>query len=150
MKGHQVRGKFSRFQNREGSKKGILGLLTPPSPPKAPLRVVSTIADTVTLRWGAPEDDGGSPVTGYALCKRDLATKLWEDVEKIPEFVTEYTVAHLKENTKYLFRVSAVNEIGESEHIQTKEPVYIKRLHGEIERRFNPLIKIQSFYYNVR
>jgi len=45
---------------------------------------VSTVADTVTLRWEPPEDDGGSPVTGYLISLRDLQSKQWDEVETLP------------------------------------------------------------------
>lgn len=63
-------------------------LLTPPSPCKPPLRVVSVIADSVTLQWNPPEDDGGSPLTGFIISKRDMQGKQWDEVEKLPGFFT--------------------------------------------------------------
>lgn len=59
-------------------------LLTPPGPCTPPLKVVSITADTVTLRWQVPEDDGGSPVTGYVISQRDLQSRQWEELETLP------------------------------------------------------------------
>lgn len=105
-------------------------LVAPPSPPQS-FKVAQTVMDSVTMTWRPPEDDGGSPITGYIISKKDMQSKQWEDLERIPEFVNEYTVAHLRENTRYSFKLSAVNEIGISETVQIKEPVLIKRFHDK-------------------
>ncbi|OUC40207.1 immunoglobulin I-set domain protein, partial [Trichinella nativa] len=106
-------------------------LLTPPSPCKPPLNVLSVHNTSVTLQWNPPEDDGGSPITGYVISRRHLAQKHWEEVERLPEFVLEYTVSNLKQNARYLFRVNAVNSIGISEGTQTTEPVNIRKWKGK-------------------
>uniref|UniRef100_A0A915JT26 Uncharacterized protein n=1 Tax=Romanomermis culicivorax TaxID=13658 RepID=A0A915JT26_ROMCU len=91
-------------------------LLTPPSSCRPPLKIVNIIADAVTLQWNAPDDDGGSP------------SKHWDEIETLPEFVSEYTVSKLKPNCRYLFRVNAINALGVGESMQTKEPLLIKKL----------------------
>ncbi len=56
-----------------------------------------------------------------------MSRNSWKEVEKIPEFVMEYTVSNLKMNVKYLFRLSAENEIGVDESIQMDMPITIRR-----------------------
>lgn len=38
---------------------------------QAPTRITSTSAPTFTIEWKAPEDDGGCPITGYAVFRND-------------------------------------------------------------------------------
>lgn len=56
-----------------------MSLLARPSAPRE-LKVVEVTRDTVQLTWEAPEDDGGSPVTGYVIEKRDISRKAWAKV----------------------------------------------------------------------
>ena len=44
-----------------------------PSQPKC----VGTTEDTITLEWNAPKNDGGSPIYGYVLEKRDKGDTRW-------------------------------------------------------------------------
>lgn len=53
-----------------------------PARPSAPreLKVIDMSRNTVQLTWEAPENDGGSPVTGYLIEKRDISRKTWTKV----------------------------------------------------------------------
>jgi len=73
--GEIYRFKVSAFNfNGEGSLSAELSTYscTPPSSLSAPLRSSSTLT-TMTLDWTAPSDDGGCPITGYALFRNDGA-----------------------------------------------------------------------------
>lgn len=50
-----------------------------PSAPRE-LNVLEVLKSTVQLAWEPPEDDGGSPVTGYIIEKREVSRKTWSKV----------------------------------------------------------------------
>lgn len=54
--------------------------------PGAPSRVeASDIAkDAVTLKWYEPDEDGGSPVTGYWVERFDAESDKWIRCNKLP------------------------------------------------------------------
>lgn len=54
----------------------------PPAAPSAPrdLKVIEVTRQLVHLSWEAPEHDGGSPLTGYQVEKRDVSRKTWVKV----------------------------------------------------------------------
>lgn len=57
-----------------------------PSPPQGPLALVKLGSNEVTLSWSRPRDDGGSPITGYVLEKREGGYGSWTNVSsKIPD-----------------------------------------------------------------
>lgn len=45
-----------------------------PSPP-INLTVADVTSETAILNWNEPEDDGGSPITGYRIEKRVIKEK---------------------------------------------------------------------------
>lgn len=101
----------------------IIFITDKPSPPQN-LTAPEILADSITLKWEAPEDNGGSDITGYLIEKREFNRRSWQEVEKVKNL--EYTVTKLLEGNQYYFRVFAQNEIGMSEPIEFKEPITAK------------------------
>ena len=103
----------------------------PPSKPAGPLKAKDIERTSVTLEWQPPSDDGGSPLTGYILEKRDIARPTWTRVEKLSANKTSYKVQNLPEGSDYHFRVSAENKHGTSEPLETEKTVKPKSPFGE-------------------
>jgi hypothetical protein len=84
------------------------------------------------VTWSAPEDDGGSPITGYNLEYMAIDGKKWvpASVDKLTE--TTLIVKRLKKNQEYLFRVCAENKVGAGLFSQNKEPIKIVAPLGEL------------------
>lgn len=70
--------------------------------------------DHAVLTWKAPENDGGAPITGYVVEKKDPAGTKWVKVLETKGPKCEGTVPDLVEGQKYQFRVKAVNKGGQS------------------------------------
>ena len=88
---------------------GLGVILTRPDPPQ---NLVLTPGDKkITMTWEAPDDDGGSPITGYkVLC---IINDDENDVTLGPDVFT-YTWTGLQNGKEYRFFVYAVNGVGES------------------------------------
>ncbi len=108
----------------EASADGVV--LGKPSRPMGPLEVKDVRAKKATLQWGAPEDDGGSPVTHFQLEKMDLDTGRWVPCGEAPADAREAVVDGLQEGKKYKFRVRAVNKEGSSEPLESGAAVEAK------------------------
>ena len=80
-------------------------------------------AKRATVHWQQPEDDGGSPVTGYLLERQDADTGRWVPCGEAGPADTAARVEGLSPGKRYKFRVKAVNAEGESEPLETEEPV---------------------------
>lgn len=63
--------------------------LASPSAPKD-FKVVEVTRHHVHLSWEAPEHDGGSPVTGYNIEKREVSRKTWVKVGTLVIFESIY------------------------------------------------------------
>ena len=77
--------------------------------------VVDWDKDHVDLEWTAPKDDGGAPITGYVIQKKEKGSPFWSKAITVPAGKTKATVPDLKEGQEYEFRIIALNKAGESE-----------------------------------
>ena len=85
---------------------------------------------SVALAWTKPKDDGGSPVTGYFLEYQVVSAETWSRHQtKITS--TMFTLPGLTPDAEYLFRVVAVNDIGEGEAGSVSEAVTCKDPFGK-------------------
>lgn len=68
------------------------------------------------VNWEEPEYDGGSPVTGYWLERKETTAKRWARVNRDPIRIRPMGVSHivtgLMEGAIYQFRVIAMNAAG--------------------------------------
>jgi len=92
--------------------------------------VVDYNVDFVTLSWTAPEHDGGSPVLGYVVEKRDSMMNMWSQAAKVDKDTCTVKVTNLFEGQKYLFRVAAENKCGRGAYIELMETVVTKLPFG--------------------
>ncbi|KAM3957310.1 projectin protein bent isoform 8-T9 [Aphomia sociella] len=118
------------LKNDSGSDEGSFDLivLDVPAPPQAPFAYEEITAQSVTLSWKPPKDNGGSELTAYVIEKRDL-THGGGWVPAVTYINPKYnhaTVPRLQEGTQYEFRVFAENLQGRSEPLVTDKPVVAK------------------------
>lgn len=96
-----------------------------------PIEVINVQRDNITIRWKEPEDDGGSPITGYIIEYREESSTNWNKAGKVNDFTLTYTVNYLTEKTMYHFRVIAVNKIGKAPPLETKDATLAKSPFGK-------------------
>ncbi|XP_071751221.2 immunoglobulin superfamily member 22-like [Centroberyx gerrardi] len=96
-----------------------------PRPPKN-LRLVEEVPGTVTLQWDHTPDLAADEGAHYIILKRDTSTASWfTAAERV--FSNRYTVTGLLPGRKYYFRVIARNSIGDSDPLDSKEPLIIAK-----------------------
>uniref|UniRef100_A0A3B4H5G2 Titin n=1 Tax=Pundamilia nyererei TaxID=303518 RepID=A0A3B4H5G2_9CICH len=78
----------------------------------ASVDVTTITGDSMTLTWCKPANDGGSPITGYVIERREKTSMRWVRVNRdpVPEFTT--IVTKLRKGCEYDFRVYAENAAG--------------------------------------
>ncbi|XP_034735487.1 immunoglobulin superfamily member 22-like isoform X2 [Etheostoma cragini] len=97
-----------------------------PRPPKN-LALEEEVPSTVTLQWDhTPDLADDNEGAHYIILKRDTSTASWFTVaERV--FSNKYTVTGLLPGRKYYFRVVARNSIGDSEPLDSREPVIMAK-----------------------
>ncbi len=94
--------------------------VTPKKPygvPDAPRKpdIASSTTTSASISWSAPSSDGGSPIIGYIIEKREGGMGRWSKCNHYEVNETSFTVRDLAEDREYEFRVSAVNKAGTGE-----------------------------------
>ena len=88
---------------------------------KSPESVIQ--ATFITIRWTAPADDGGSPITGYRLILQKGETEIEKDEITDPG-TTSYSFRGLEKNTNYTVKLFSRNFVFEGDptvwNIKTK------------------------------
>ena len=98
----------------QGEFSALSAAVTPtPTVATVPTAVTTTPGNrSVTVEWGAPADDGGSPVDGYELTVHDQAGVQIGGVRNAAAAARSFVVDGLTNGTGYRFRVAAVNAQG--------------------------------------
>ena len=80
----------------------------------------------VDLEWEIPETDNGEPITGYLVQRRDVTKSAFIQQGKTDAKTLNLRASKLIAGTQYMFRVFAINSIGQSAPAELKEPVTAK------------------------
>lgn len=100
----------------------------------------------VELKWEAPKKDGGAPITGYVIEKKEKFSTSWDEIASTSSPEPKAYVPGLKEGNTYQFRVRAVNKAGPGEPSDATEPHLAKArfLKPFIDREKLHPIKIRA------
>ncbi|XP_062979003.1 obscurin [Elgaria multicarinata webbii] len=90
----------------------------PPSHPPIDPVVKNKTETSVMLAWSPPKMDRPIPIDGYLVERKKLTGFTWLRCHEslVPE--TEFTVSNLTEESDYQFRVSALNNYGQSDYLE--------------------------------
>ena len=67
----------------------------------------------ITIRWTAPADDGGSPITGYRLILQKGGTETENEITD--PGTTTYSFSGLEKNTNYTVKLFSRNFVFEGD-----------------------------------
>jgi Immunoglobulin I-set domain/Fibronectin type III domain len=104
-------------------------VLDKPGKPEGPLKISDVHKEGCQLKWNAPLDDGGVPIDFYQVEKMDKETGRWVPCGRAKD--TFFEVANLEPGQEYTFRVTAINEEGESEPLEADKSIIAKNPFGK-------------------
>ncbi|KAL0978793.1 hypothetical protein UPYG_G00175290 [Umbra pygmaea] len=111
-----------KIKNEYGTIEGIsrLIVLDRPTPPLGPVEIIEASSSALEFKWRPPKDEGGCPVTNYILERQQLGRNSWVKLGKIPG-EAKYRDTDIDHGRKYCYHISAVNEQGVSEMMETDD-----------------------------
>lgn len=107
-----------------------------PGKPGKP-ELVDSDKDHIKIKWSAPISNGGSPIIGYDVERRDRATGRWVKLNKEPTRNTEYYDDRVQDGHQYEYRVSAVNAAGAGKPSDTSNVFTAKPMKGKYKIKCN-------------
>ncbi|KAF6772761.1 hypothetical protein AHF37_07761 [Paragonimus kellicotti] len=66
----------------------------------------------IDIKWNPPEDDGGAPIKGYHVERKEPKGQRWLRLTKVPQTNLDFSDDGVREGKEYEYRVIAVNEAG--------------------------------------
>ncbi|XP_056149779.1 obscurin-like [Lampris incognitus] len=98
----------------------------PPDPPVD--AVVQNKSDSsITLKWSPPDSDRPVPIKSYIVEKKKVGTKTWQRCNAMEAIVsTEMTISNFTEEASYQFRISAINNYGQSPYLEVPGSFYLE------------------------
>ena len=116
--------------------------------PEAPGKPEVTAVDSqqITITWSPPKSDGGSPVTGYIVEKKETSAIKWTKAHRDTVTETSLVVKDLIKGKEYVFHVAAVNKAGTGPFSEPSEPRITKPPYGKLYIYTNVLT---GFYFIV-
>ncbi|KAG7455292.1 hypothetical protein MATL_G00255000 [Megalops atlanticus] len=98
----------------------------PPDPPVDPV-VRNKTASSLTLCWSPPDTDRPVPISGYIVERRKLGAQTWVRCHStICVSCTEFTVCNVTEEASYQFRITALNDFGQSPSLEVPGTFYLE------------------------
>ena len=114
---------------------GFVNVLDVPEKPRN-LALDEVRAEHVKISWAAPEDDGGTPITGYIVSVLDLEGGEWMQVAETKPNAMNAAIKGLKPGHLYQLEVCAVNKEGVGPPIRTKDPIKAENPYGNFFKNF--------------
>ncbi|XP_055722117.1 obscurin-like isoform X1 [Salvelinus fontinalis] len=98
-------------------------------PPDPPIDVVvrNKTDSSITLHWSPPDSDRPVPIKGYMVERRKVGAQTWQRCNGMEISVfTEITIQNFTEEASYQFRISAVNNYGQSQYLEVPGTFYLE------------------------
>uniref|UniRef100_A0A8C4RHA7 Obscurin, cytoskeletal calmodulin and titin-interacting RhoGEF b n=1 Tax=Erpetoichthys calabaricus TaxID=27687 RepID=A0A8C4RHA7_ERPCA len=111
---------------RTSTQFSVTGMKHPPDPPVNPV-VKDKTENYITLCWSPPVTDRPVPISGYIVERRKVASQSWMRCHGSENIITpEFTLNNLNEEGSFQFRITAVNNFGQSSYLEFPGVFYLE------------------------
>ncbi|XP_041848261.1 obscurin-like [Melanotaenia boesemani] len=98
----------------------------PPDPPVDAV-VQNKTDSSITIQWSPPDSDRPVPIKGYIVERRKVGTSTWQRCSAGETILsTEITISKFTEEASYQFRISAMNDFGQSPYLEVPGSFYLE------------------------
>lgn len=105
----------------------------PPDPPVDAV-VQNKTDSSITIQWSPPDSDRPVPIKGYIVERRKVGNQTWQRCNAGETIVsTEITIRNFTEEASYQFRISAMNDFGQSPYLEVPGSFYLGKTHGCVQ-----------------
>lgn len=81
---------------------------------------------SITIQWSPPDSDRPVPIKGYIVERRKVGNKTWQRCNAGETITsTEITICSFAEEASYQFRISAMNDFGQSPYLEVPGSFYL-------------------------
>lgn len=146
---------FIRVTNEVGVAEHMADLLVldKPGPPDGEPEATNVRAESATVVFRPPKDDGGCPILGYIIEKMDTETGRWVGAGECGPESNEFEVKGLTKGKRYKLRVKAYNKEGESEPSEMSDTFVAQNPYGKentfIIRNFDHVFHTFHKLFNI-
>lgn len=97
----------------------------PPDPPVDAV-VQNKTDSSITIQWSPPDSARPVPIKGYIVERRKVGSQTWQRCNAGDTIVsTEITICNITEEASYQFRISAMNDFGQSPYLEVPGSFYL-------------------------
>lgn len=95
---------------------------------------------SITIQWSPPDSDRPVPIKSYIVERRKVGNKTWQRCNAGETITsTEITICSFTEEASYQFRISAMNDFGQSPYLEVPGSFYLGNWH--LSNVFHELLK---------
>lgn len=99
--------------------------------PTGPIRFTDIQQTSFTLDWLPPKDDGGTPITAYAVHMSEDGGD-FKELGQVDAKKTKMKMKDLKTGARYVFKICAVNKVGTSKPLESDSVVPMRQPGREL------------------
>ncbi|CAK6957615.1 obscurin [Scomber scombrus] len=98
----------------------------PPDPPVDAV-VQNKTDSSITIQWSPPDSDRPVPIKSYIVERRKVGAQTWQRCNAGETLISsEITICNFIEEASYEFRISAVNDFGQSPYLEVPGSFYLE------------------------
>ena len=81
---------------------------------------------SITIQWSPPDSDRPVPIKSYIIERRKVGNQQWQRCHASEIIVaTQTTLCNFTEEASYQFRISAINDFGQSPYLEMSGSFYL-------------------------